>query len=171
MSCRNETMGRGLSPFSWGRGRLERMMPTTKKGTVPLLACVLAALAIAGCGGSRLKTVPVEGKLAYKGEALKFGSVLFQPEHGPPARGEIQPDGTFRLSTFGTNDGAVLGTHRVQIACNESQDPNAPPPNPDVEVARGESLIPEKYSNYATSGITFEVEDEGTQRFDRDLSD
>jgi hypothetical protein len=109
-----------------------------------------------GCGSNRLPTAPVEGKVLCDGKPLEFGGVLFQSDLGPPALGAIQPDGTFRLSTYRDGDGAVLGTHRVQISCYDVQHPDA-----DAirrrETGVGKSLIPQKYTRYDSSGLAVEV--------------
>jgi hypothetical protein len=115
-----------------------------------------AALAVAGCSGGKLPTAPVEGKVLYKGKPLEFGAVLFQADAGPPARGTIQADGTFRLSTYGAGDGAVLGVHRVQITCFESQRPGVTVESKG-EQGVGQSLIPAKYTRYDSSGLRREV--------------
>lgn len=120
-----------------------------------VLACV--AIILAGCGSKRVATTPVSGTATYKGKPLKFGSVLFQPEVGPPATGTIQPDGTFTLSTYTTGDGAVVGKNRVQVSCSDKQDPNAPKQTGNVEQTVGKSLIPQKYTNYSTSGLEIDV--------------
>ena len=121
-----------------------------------MLLALAGLCAAAGCS-RRLPTAAVQGKVLYQGQPLRFGSVLFQSAAGPPATGIIQPDGTFQLSTYGKNDGAVIGKHQVQITCYESQDPQARPAASEGESGRGRSLIPEKYSSYTTSGIQVEV--------------
>lgn len=119
---------------------------------------LLLLIACAGCGRSdRRPTAPVEGKVLYRGQPLKFGAVTFQPEAGPPAVGQIQPDGTFRLSTYGQNDGAIIGKHRVSVTCMDNQAPDAPPPDPNKEPPLGKPLIPAKYLSPQTSGIAVEV--------------
>jgi hypothetical protein len=94
----------------------------------------------------------------YHGKPLTFGGVLFQPENGPMARGKIESDGTFRLTTYRDDDGAVLGKHHVQIACYETQRPDAKPAKP-VERGLGRPLIPRKYLRLDTSGLQVEVTD------------
>jgi hypothetical protein len=126
-----------------------------------LLVAVLG-LSLAGCGGGHPATAGVEGKVLYRGKPLEFGAVMFQPAAGPPASGQIQRDGTFRLSTYGSNDGAVLGAHKVSVSCLESQSPTAPPPDPNVEPGLGKPLIPAKYLNPETSGLTAEVKASNT---------
>lgn len=103
---------------------------------------------ITGCGGgteqaaSRLAPVPVKGSIIYKGKRLTGGTVRFEPEDGGrEASGEIGPDGTFTVSTFGKDDGAVAGTHRLAIE----------PP-----AGRAKSL-PAKFRSAASSKIVLEV--------------
>lgn len=100
-----------------------------------------------------MPTAPVAGKVAYEGKPLDHGSVVLVPDVGPPARGSLQPDGTFLLSTYSDGDGALLGKHRIQVLCI------GPPPTvpPGEEPLPGKSLIPTKYSRYDTSGLTIEV--------------
>lgn len=73
---------------------------------------------LAGCGGSGIH--PVEGQLVWKdGSPAKelAGSLIFfeLPEKQVSARGQIQADGSFRLSTEKENDGAPAGEHTVLI--------------------------------------------------------
>jgi len=75
---------------------------------------------LAGCGGNH-STAPVSGVIKFKGELLQAGgAVRFVPlgggaEPGKAAFGTISPEGAFVLSTYATEDGAVLGEHRVEI--------------------------------------------------------
>ncbi len=122
-----------------------------------VLGFLVAGSFLAGCGGDRLPVAPVEGKVTYQGKPLEFGAVIFQPAAGPGASGTIQPDGTFRLSTYGNEDGAVVGAHKVAFSCFDSQSPDAPPPDPSKEPGLGKPLIPRKYLSAETSGLTAEV--------------
>src|SRR5262249_9749277 len=88
------------------------------------------AVLFAGCGvdANRPKVVPVSGKVTDKGKALTAGDVIFTPSGRPGdasahiATGQIGPDGTYRLTTFNTGDGAVLGTHKVTVTVRSSTD-------------------------------------------------
>jgi len=98
----------------------------TMKGSrvsVWISLAVVAAL-VAGCtkGGAEYKVAPVKGKITAKGEPVKGGNITFQPIETPgaksgttgkPATGGLKDDGTFVLSTYGKEDGAVIGKHRV----------------------------------------------------------
>jgi hypothetical protein len=118
-----------------------------------VLPIVALATIYTGCGSSKTPTAEVSGKVTYQGKPLAAGAVLFQPASGPAAKGEISPDGSFRLSTFGSHDGAILGTHKVGISCYAP----AAAKSPSQEPGLGKPLIPEKYLNFQTSGLTAEV--------------
>jgi hypothetical protein len=62
----------------------------------------------------------VQGKVTFKGEPVKYGTVSFVPDttkgtDGPIAMGNIKSDGTYILSTDEGGDGAVVGHHKVSI--------------------------------------------------------
>jgi hypothetical protein len=81
----------------------------------------LLALALAGCGPDHgLDLGRVRGKVTYKGEPVRYGTVFFVPDkskgtEGPPAQGTIQDDGTYILSTDSGGDGALVGHHKVGL--------------------------------------------------------
>ena len=110
-----------------------------------LAALILSVGAGFGCDGTpeaaaRLSTaVPVSGLVTYKGKPLTRGTVVFEPDAGRPAHGEIQSDGRYTLSTFKDGDGAVEGTHRVSISGLNKKD------------------LPLKYHAPSSSGIEIEV--------------
>lgn len=87
----------------------------------PGILAVAVAVALAGCGpGHGLTLGRVKGKVTYKGEALKYGTVSFVPDSnkgtdGPIAMGNITEDGTFVLSTSDAGDGAVVGHHKISV--------------------------------------------------------
>lgn len=106
---------------------------------------------VAGCSESEPDYVPVRGQVFYKDKPLGQGVVMFQPTNGPPARGTIQPDGTFELETPGKGSGARVGTNRVRISAREM------PKDPGGEIGLGRLLIPARYNDITTSGLTAEV--------------
>lgn len=120
----------------------------------------LLLLSIVGCN-SGPQVAPVSGKVLYNGKPLPYGVVMFQPAQGQLAQGEIQPDGTFSLSTFRLNDGAVVGTHRVSVMCHEGHNPTVREKMPPDQFTLGESLIPLNYSRIGTSGLTVDVPPDG----------
>jgi len=95
-----------------------------------LLALALPGLLV-GCN-SQLATV--HGKIVCDGKPVAAGSVSFFPKPkaegdlhaGRPASGAPDESGEFQLSTYGKNDGALIGTHVVTYL----------PPTPPVTVDR-----------------------------------
>jgi hypothetical protein len=123
---------------------------------------LIVLVALAGCDRGPT-VVPVQGRVLYNGKPLEFGSVMFQPPRGQPAVGDIGPDGAFTLSTFAPGDGAVVGNHKVRVACYESQRPGTV--KGPGEQSLGKLLIPMKYTLFDQSGLTAEVREEGTEPF------
>lgn len=131
---------------------------------VRILSIVFAVLFVSGCGSKYPETAKVAGKVTYQGQPLSTGRVSFWPEKGRPAMGEIQSDGTYELTSFRKGDGAVPGRHRVSITSKQSVPPNAQKSPAAVEFIRGwgdnpgvEWLIPKKYEQAETSGLTADV--------------
>jgi hypothetical protein len=81
------------------------------------LAAVLVTTA--GCGGGS-KPVRVEGTVTLDGKPLPRATVSFMPVgEGRAASGETDADGSFRLTTFRTNDGALPGEYKVVVTVTE----------------------------------------------------
>jgi hypothetical protein len=106
-----------------------------------------------GCGsssGQMTSLLPVKGSVTYKGKPLTKGSIRFEPEgYGRPAKGQIQSDGSFVLTTAAEGDGVVAGSHRVAIT------------GLDKPLANDRAL--KKYFSLNTSGLTAEVDKEHTE--------
>lgn len=85
---------------------------------VATLACLFATAT--GCGDGRPKRVQVSGMITIDGEPLQHGSVLFAPESGRSAGGEIDSTGRFELTSYEVSDGVPPGKYRVAISGIES---------------------------------------------------
>jgi hypothetical protein len=96
---------------------------------------------------------PVTGRVTYKGMAIQRGTVLFSPLDAklPPARGVIEADGSYRLTTFRDGDGAVAGEHRVIVNALEEVAPGLETGQPGYRTPT--SLVPDKYSNLNTTPL------------------
>lgn len=109
----------------------------------------------------------MHGVVRLDGKLLTHGNVMFesvatpQRERQYAARGVIQPDGKYQLTTFGRHDGALVGRHRVAVVV----------PDLDAGDVAGPQrlLIPNRYTSVATSGLEFEI-GEGDNPIDLDLS-
>jgi hypothetical protein len=125
--------------------------------------CVALLLTVVGCGPvdvPRALTVPVTGKVLYRGKPLTGGNIHFLPESGQPATGEIRADGTYRLSTFKKGDGAVPGHHRVAVVSGNAG-PTVMPGSPGYKKPR--ALVPGKYGAPETSGLEADVGKKGAE--------
>jgi hypothetical protein len=107
------------------------------------LAAVLAA-ALAGCGADNGLTLGrVRGKVTFKGEPIRYGTVFLMPDDakgtkGPPAMATISADGTFTVSTDEPGDGAIVGEHKVGVVGLDPtpikpEEKEPPPPNPETD--------------------------------------
>lgn len=124
-------------------------------------AIAVASIAIAGCSGVKIPPLgQVGGIVTLDGQPLAMGQVQFLPDSskgtkGRMAVGLIGTDGRFSLTAFKPGDGALVGFHRVAIICEEVQP--AFDPNSKVAPQPPKSLIPVRYNDANTSGLTAEV--------------
>jgi hypothetical protein len=86
-----------------------------------LLAAVLLVTGL-GCGGSA-KTYKVKGVVTLDGQPVEGATVSLVPleeGQGYPAGGLTGSDGSFRLTTFSTGDGAAAGHYKVLVTKTEA---------------------------------------------------
>ncbi len=127
-----------------------------------VMALVTVALAVtAGCGKSdRPATYPVTGKVTFGDDTpLAGGQITFRSlDHPLSASGAIQPDGTFQLTTYEPNDGAVAGRHRAAVV---------PPTPTDFDPDEGPftPLIDPRLQDLQASGLEFTVTADGPNDF------
>lgn len=126
-----------MCALSW---RIARAMP---------VAIVLACAA--GCGSS---LHPVQGKVTLEdGTPITKGMVVFESTEGSKttARGDIQADGSYKLSTNKPGDGAPAGKYRVLVSApvdlSQIDRGGTPPPG----------AFDKRFSDFNTSGLEFEV--------------
>ena len=131
-----------------------------------VLGCsAILSLILAGCG-ERVKMGRVSGKVTYKGQPVPNGAITFLPSpSGPPATGAIE-NGTYTLQTPEFGRGAVLGKHEVMITALQ----DAPTWGPEERTPLPPPIIPVKFGDTSTSGLTAEVQ-EGENTIDFDLTD
>lgn len=151
-------------------------MPVQFASFAPRVAAGLmmtAAAVLAGCGSDAPTTIPVSGTVTYNGEPVTVGKVMFRPitvaEGLPkrPAMGKLQSDGSYRLSTFARNDGAVPGEYHVVIDAMVS---GPTPENPELPTVWA---VPEAYTNARNTPLkaTVPADTSGTLEMDFPLSD
>jgi hypothetical protein len=95
----------------------------------------------------------VSGKVTIDGEPVTSGRVVYHPLDAegdvPASVGDIQADGTYQLSAGASGVGASVGKHRVLVQGPEQ-----------VSAGRGggqRSVVPNRYGEFDSSGITVEV--------------
>ncbi len=136
--------------------------------------CLLLATVVAiGCGDSNPKTVKVTGKISYNGEPLKSGTIALIPEgEGYGATGQIQPDGTFQLTSFKPNDGAAPGNYKVTVQVFPDESAGGDELGlPGAEFGMGQKPpIPLGYGDPATTKLTALIND-GETELDLKLQD
>jgi len=126
------------------------------KSIVKIMTCLMAAAAFfsVGCSPSGPKTYQVQGRVVTEsGKPVEMGSVEFRSEGNDSrviARGKIKTYGSFSLSTFSIDDGAIAGRHDVIVQ--------------QMIIAEGFGKshehgprVPASYSDYGSSGLTADV--------------
>jgi hypothetical protein len=116
-----------------------------------IAATALVISLAAGCSNSHeLETASVVGEVTINGKPVEKGVVVFTPEAGRTGTGLIEPDGTFRLTTYRDGDGAIVGKHRVAVIVSDDSKSSG--------VEGGVvSLVPPRYASAATSGLEYDV--------------
>ncbi len=132
------------------------------------LAALLLAVAALGCGDSSGvgRTVPVSGRVTFNNEPVtaKTTVVLFKPD---ASRGNTSPfepsgtvdaDGRYTLTTNGKK-GAPPGWYRVVVTARGEGAP-VHPKGPGQHRPVAVSLLPARYGQPQTSGLSVEVVDD-----------
>ena len=143
----------------------DRTMCSLKTSWVlPIVTTVCISFA-AGCGSKHPEIAPVRGKITAGGTPVTAGRIEFYPTSGARlSSGEIQTDGSYSLTTFKANDGALLGTHRVTITSTKVT--GAEPAKsvqdeskiPVSNMGRVVWLVDQKYSQKSTTDLHAEVQ-------------
>jgi hypothetical protein len=127
---------------------------------LPLMLVVMM-----GCGDGRVKlpTAPVTGTVTYQGKPLRTGRIVFFHSSGHATGTAIGADGTFTLSAY-------QGKNQVAIECFAAGSANAGSDS-RAGMSSAKSLVPDRYANYSTSGLTLEVKPNEPNRADFVLKD
>jgi hypothetical protein len=156
------------------------------KSWIALLLCGLSVVAV-GCGPSGAKPVKVTGKVNLNGKPVEGAEVTFlSTTGGRSASGKTESDGSFKLTTLKTGDGAVPGDYKVTVTKVSSKSGGT-----TTDVASGQygadygammeaaatgnmskvmnNDVPEKYGKAADSGLKATVMANETNEFEFDL--
>jgi hypothetical protein len=134
-------------------------MPHARSSARPRLAgaalLALLSCAVAGCGSGFAE---VSGTVSCDGKPLPFGTIQFLGQDGVPRAADVRPDGTFSVQV-------PVGEAKVLVSCidpgarrpaggSASRDGRAAPRSGS---SRNGSLIPQRYSDWNTSGLSVSV--------------
>ena len=125
----------------------------------------LLFLTLTGChGDGRSPTGSVEGTVTVDGQPLDEGTIIFESPGKRPASGEIRAGKIVNVMTYVAGDGVPTGSQKVAINATVATSSISVPDNPGQVMpvdanymGVGESLIPAKYNNPETSGLTAEI--------------
>ena len=112
---------------------------------VLVLAVLAAVLTSCDRGPERKPTFPTRGKVTIGGAPAAGAFVVFHPEQVPageePTRAfaTVEPDGTYRLTTYEQYDGAPAGSYVVTVMYERAPSPLA---------GKGKAIrVPPKYND------------------------
>ena len=148
-------------------------------------------MTVVGCGGggegagNREKTVAVSGVVTFNNVPVEGATVTFSPGSGAAtdskakaAFGVTDANGTYHLTTYALNDGAIPGNYFVtvskQFPVERKPDPDEenyqPPEETEAKAPPPTTGLPPKYATPTSSGLKAEVKDSGAQTFDFKLT-
>lgn len=145
----------------------------------------LCCLSLWSCSGGsdahkakRAKTVPAKGGIRYKGKPLDGAIIVLAPTtaDGTAASVMSDKDGKFELLSYPPDPGAVPGTYAVSVVklapaaavpYSESSHDAPMPKTP----AKPSVLVPEKFGNPGTSGLSLVIPEDGSESLFIDIKD
>ncbi|MCC9605040.1 carboxypeptidase-like regulatory domain-containing protein [Blastopirellula sp. JC732] len=148
-----------------------------------LLVCCPAFF---GCdlGANGPGTVPVTGKITYRGQPVPAAIVQFKPNDGDASHGAVgrsDAEGAFQMTTR-EFAGVVPGTYQITVVKYDAKTPEAStkeneeeeytPPDEHARPTPGpKNVLPAKYANADKSGLTAEVTPSGPNEVVLELVD
>lgn len=126
-------------------------------------ALLFAAVMSAGCSNEP-KLVTAGGTVTYEQKPVPGADVVFVPDAGgPPVIGRTDDQGRFSVDTDG-KPGAFVGSYKVAVTAVRQKravsDAEAVGMTSEQIYANHETLIPIKYNNQISSGLTATVSDD-----------
>jgi hypothetical protein len=160
-------------------GEFDHLTWVTMKPDGPILAHVLldgiypedmkkpATEETGNLPGYGKRVVPVTGKVFYRGTPAVGAEIVFRhldttTRKTETARGRVEGDGSFRLTSYRAFDGAAPGEHQVSVIWHPSSGGNGP---------SAPSPFPARYANPETSKLTATVKAAGPNEFVFELTD
>jgi hypothetical protein len=168
--------------------------------TRSLLAC-LASCCLIGCGGEsgQVPVARTSGVVTYQGKPVENADVIFVPEGvSRTASGRTNANGEFTMSTYNTDDGAIVASNAILVIKESATSSSAPPDmskigndeeagkkaiaeyqqkmtssqmNAKTKKELGPSAIPRKYSDLKSTPLKRSVVAGEKNHFKIDLAD
>ncbi len=147
------------------------------------MRCVLVGLlstVLLGCSGNEGErpTSPVKVTVKYKGNPVEGATVTFiSVEEPQPSVGRTDASGNCSLTTYKSNDGAIIGANVVTISKQDIDKTNVKPLKPEdadligvAPIPTLKNLLPNKYALPGSSGLKEDVK-RGSNNFTYELKD
>ena len=117
---------------------------------VGLLTLLTVSVCMSGCGKGQQSVRSVEGKVTVNGQPATGALIMLHPvedkEPGIFPNATVEPDGSFRLTTYKLNDGAPEGEYFATIVWEETY-------REDGETLSKGDKLKGKYGNKEASGL------------------
>jgi hypothetical protein len=112
---------------------------------------LLLAIGCFGCGGSsdRPKLGQVTGTVNHNGKPVADGEIVFYPEKGRSATGQVKDGKILNVTTFDPNDGAPIGKVKATVIALDG-------PKNDM-YKPGKLVSPAKYISVDTTDLSTEI--------------
>lgn len=138
--------------------------PTMRRARMLATIVLTAPFLASGCGKAgpdRTTVVPVDGKVTLNGQPLPGAMIVLHPKNGgsssaPTPRAQVEKDGSFRITTYDSGDGAPPGEYVATIAWYKLV-------NQGGDVKAGPNVLPPKYSSPKTSPWQISVAESPTR--------
>lgn len=150
-----------------------------RPGKLAVSTLLTVGIALTGCSSSsRPPTYPVTGTVSLQGKPVAGAAVTFVPAdtEGEAASAITDSDGKYALTTWEAGDGARPGQYRVKVSKQEQQVVDASKLVQNLSIEEEQKiyvektkpapppkrLIPSKFENDETSGLSHKVEEKPT---------
>jgi hypothetical protein len=123
------------------------------RNAVSSLGLLVIAFLVSGCDGNSnaLPVFPVSGQVSYEGKPAAGAKVFLYPvepaQNSVIPHGIVEDDGTFRISSYGRDDGAPAGRYNATVVWTK-------PASGDED---GPTLIPLRYGDPKTANLPVEI--------------
>ena len=124
-----------------------------------LVAILLAAVSLCGCGTSGPPKGMVHGKVSFDGQPVSEGTIRFENKHGVSLNANLGPDGNYQVQTY-EGLGLPPGTYQVAVVprvAAAAQPMLVGAARPAEEIPEFPH-IPPKYRSISTSGLSINVQ-------------